>query len=157
MRRNSTDQNYLKLFWLSLWLSVGHVLSALYPLIPPFVGLVFTYVLLHAHQHEKNALSLSLCFLYLSVYDLDKGFFLFSYPLLFIMVYYFLAHKLQATFTCNNCILAVYVVIAYIGHFGVNVFLAYVNNEDFPYFSHYYFYYIAIDSILSFMLFRIAR
>ena len=157
MRRNSTDQNYLKLFWLSLWLIIGHVLSALYPLIPPFVGVVFTYLVLNAHQHEKNALPLVLGFLYLCLYDLNKGFFLFSYPLLFIVVYHFLAHKLQTTFTCNNCILAAYVVMAYLGHFGVNVFLAYLNNEDFPYFSHYYFYYIAIDSILSFMFFRISR
>ena len=157
MRRNSTDQNYLKIFWLSFWLLLGHILSALSPLIPPFVGVVFCYVLLNADEHEKNAIPLMLGFLYLCLYDLNKGFYLFSYLILFVLVHQFVVHKVQSTFTCNNCILAVYVMIAYLGHFVLNLFLAYLDNVPFAYFSNYYFYYIAVDSILSFMLFRITR
>lgn len=157
MRRNSTDQNYLKIFWLSFWLLLGHILSALYPLIPPFVGVIFCYVLLNVDEHEKNAVPLMLGFLYLCLYDLNKGFYLFSYLILFVLVHQFVVHKVQSTFTCNNCILAVYVMIAYLGHFVLNLFLAYLDNDTFAYFSNYYFYYIAVDSILSFMLFRITR
>jgi hypothetical protein len=157
MRRNSTYQNHLTLFWLSLWLLLGHSLSALYPLIPSFVGVVFCYLLLHAQDREKNAIPLLLGFIYVCLYDLNKGFYLFSYVILFILVYQFVVHKVQVTFTCNNCILAVYVSIAYLGHYALNTFLAYLDNETFPYFSSYYFYYIAVDSILSFMFFRIVR
>ncbi len=157
MRRNSAHQNYLKFFWMSGLLLLGLVMSSLYPLIPSFVGVVFCYLIINFHQHEDNSIPLLLSFLYICLYDLTKGFYLFSYVILFAFVYKFAIYKIQNVITCNNCILAAYVVIAYLGHFLLNAFFAYLDNAPFPYFSNYYFYYIAIDSILSFMLFRISR
>ena len=157
MRRNSADQNYLNLFWISGWLLLGLVMSSLYPLIPPFVGVVFCYLVIHFNRREENATALFLGFLYLCVYDLTKGFYLFSYLILFAVFYKFAIYKIQNIITCNNCILAAYVTIAYLGHFFLSAFFAYLDNESFPYFSNYYFYYIAIDSILSFMFFKVTR
>lgn len=157
MRRNSADQNYLTLFWISGWLLAGLVMSSLYPFIPSFVGVVFCYLILNFNRHEENAMPLFLAFLYLCVYDLSKGFYLFSYVILFVIVYKFAIYKIQNVITCDNCILAAYVSIAYLGHFLLNAFFAYLDNETFPYFSNYYFYYIAIDSSLSFMFFRVSR
>jgi len=157
MRRSSVDQNYLKLFWISIGLFLGQVMSSLYPWIPSFVGVVFCYVILHFNRREEQAAPIILAFVYLSLYDINKGFYLFSYIILFALVYRFAIYRLQNFITCNNCILASYVIMAYLGHFLLNVFFAYLDNEPFPYFSNYYFYYIAIDSILAFMLFRIAR
>ena len=157
MRRNSADQNYLNLFWISGWLLLGLVMSSLYPLIPPFVGVVFCYLVIHFNRREGNAMAIFLGFLYLCVYDLTKGFYLFSYLILFAVFYKFAIYKIQNIITCNNCILAAYVTIAYLGHFFLNAFFAYLDNESFPYFSNYYFYYIAIDSILSFMFFKVTR
>ncbi len=157
MRRNSADQNYLNLFWISGWLLFGLVMSSLYPLIPPFVGVVFCYLVIHFNRREENATTIFLGFLYLCLYDLNKGFYLFSYLILFAIFYKFAIYKIQNIITCNNCILAAYVTIAYLGHFFLNAFFAYLDNESFPYFSNYYFYYIAIDSILSFMLFKVTR
>jgi len=157
MRRSSADQNYLKLFLISIALYLGQSMSSLYPLIPSFVGVIFCYVILYFNRHEVHTVSLFLGFTYLSLYDINKGFYLFSYLILFILVYRFAIYRLQNFITCNNCILAIYVTIAYLGHFLLNVFFAYLNNEAFPYFSNYYFYYIAIDSMIAFMLFRITR
>jgi len=157
MRRSSTDQNYLKLLFISTALYLGQIMSSLYPLLPSFIGVIFCYVILHFNRREEHTVPLLLGFVYLSLYDINKGFYLFSYLILFILVYRFAIYRLQNFITCNNCILAIYVIIAYLGHFLLNVFFAYLNNEAFPYFSNYYFYYIAIDSILAFMLFRITR
>jgi len=157
MRRNSTDQNYLNFFWISGWLFCGLVMSSLYPLIPSFAGVIFCYLLIHFNRREDNALPLFLSFLYLCLYDLTKGFYFFSYILVFAIFYKFAIYKIQNVITCNNCILAVYVTIAYLGHFLLNAFFAYLDNESFPYFSNYYFYYIAIDSLVSFMLFKVSR
>ncbi|WP_333803549.1 hypothetical protein [Sulfurospirillum sp.] len=132
-------------------------MSSLYPLIPSFAGVIFCYLLIHFNRREENALSLFLSFLYLCLYDLTKGFYFFSYILVFAIFYKFAIYKIQNVITCNNCILAVYVTIAYLGHFLLNAFFAYLDNESFPYFSNYYFYYIAIDSLVSFMLFKVTR
>jgi len=157
MRRNSAHQNYLTLFWISGWLLSGLVMSSLYPLIPSFVGVVFCYLILNSNRHEENAMPLFLAFFYLCLYDLINGFYLFSYVILFTIIYKFAIYKIQNIITCNNCILAAYVTMAYLGHYLLNAFFAYLDNESFPYFSSVYFYYIAIDSILSFMLFKVTR
>ena len=156
MRRNSAHQNNIALLGLSGWLLFDLVMSSLYPLIPSFVGVIFCYLILNFNRHEENAAPLLLAFLYLCLYDLTKGFYLFSYIILFVIVYKFAIYRIQNVITCNNCILAAYVVIAYLGHYVLNAFFAYLDNETFPYFSNIYFYYIAIDSILSFMLFKVA-
>jgi len=157
MRRNSAHQNYLVTLWISGWLFLSLVMSSLYPLIPSFVGVVFCYLILNFNRHEDNALPLFLSLGYVCLYDLTKGFYLFSYVILFVVVYRFAIYKIQNVITCNNCILAAYVTIAYLGHYFLNAFFAYLDNAPFPYFSNYYFYYILIDSLLSFMLFRISR
>lgn len=157
MQRSSVDKNYLKLFVISLILALGQMLSSLYPLIPSFVGVVFCYLLLEFEHREDRPLPIILGFLYLCMYDSNKGFYLFSYIVLFIIVYRFSIFKIQTYFTCDNCILVVYVAIAYLGHYLLNLFLAFLDNEPFSYFSNFYFYYIFIDSFLALMLFKVTR
>ena len=157
MRRNSTHQNYLRLFSFCLTLLLGQIMSSLYPLIPTFVGVVFCYLILEFHKREEHALPLMLSLAYLLFYDLNKGFYLFSYIILFAVVYKFAIYKMQHMISCNNCILAIYVSIAYLGHYILNCFLAYLANESLPYFSDYYFYYIGVDSLIAFMLFKVER
>lgn len=132
-------------------------MSSLYPLIPTFVGVVFCYLILSFHKREEYATPIMLSFLYLLFFDLNRGFFLFSYTILFTIVYKFAIYKVQNIITCNNCILAVYVFIAYIGHFLLNAFFAYLNNETLPYFSNYYFYYMLVDSLVCFILFKVEK
>jgi hypothetical protein len=136
---------------------LGQMMSSLYPWIPTFAGVVFCYLILSFERREEQPLAIILSFLYLTLYDINKGFYVLSYVMLFIIVYRFAFFKMQTLITCNNCILAAYVIIAYLGHYVLNAFLAYVNNEPVAYFSNFYFYYIAIDAIVSFMLFRVAR
>jgi cell shape-determining protein MreD len=157
MRRNRTHQTYLTLFGLAGILVLCQIMSSLYPWLPTFVGVVFAYLILEFEHREVKAGSIALGFAYLCFYDASKGFYLFSYVILFILVYRFALLKIQTLITCDNCILASYVIVAYIGHYLLNCFLAYLNNETFPYFSNYYFYSIALDSLLSFMLFRVSR
>lgn len=156
MRRNSTDQKYLKLFVFFIIMLLGQVISALYPFMPSFVGLFFCYVLINFEDKEK-IIPLVFAFVYLVFYDINKDFYLFSYLILFLIFYHFAIYKIQNMTTCSNCILAVYVIVAYFGHYTVNFVLAYLENMPLPYFSAHYFYYIAIDALLAFMFFRINR
>lgn len=157
MRRNRTDQESLKLIFLALVVVFGQIMSSLYPWIPPFSGLFFCYILLYFHE-EGRVLPLSLAFAYLIFFDINWGFFIFSYVVLFMVFYHFALAKIRDVTTCANCILATYVVVGYIGHYFLNCLFSYFSNQAFPYFSNHYFYYIAIDSLLAFLLFsRIPR
>ena len=156
MRRNSADQKYLKLFFLSALMVLGQIMSSLYPFIPSFVGLLFCYILLNFHK-EESLLPIFFAFVYLTFYDINRGFYLFSYVILFFLFYRFAVEKIQNMTTCSNCILTTYVFVAYLGHYALNCLFAYLTNMPFPYFSNHYFYYIAFDSIFAFMLFRVSR
>lgn len=156
MRRNSTDKKYLNFFFFSVLIILGQIMSSLYPYIPSFVGLFFCYIILN-FKNENKLLPVFLSFVYLTFYDINRGFYLFSYIILFSIFYQFALNKIQNITTCSNCILATYVFVAYIGHYALNCILAYFFNMPFPYFSNQYFYYIAFDSIVAFMFLRVHR
>jgi len=44
--------------------------------------------------------------------------------------------------------------VAYLGHFIVNSFIAYILNSDGPIFLESYFYYIVIDIVIATILFK---
>lgn len=153
MRRNSTNQNYLRLLFVCLGLVFYQALSSLYPFLPLFVGVFFSYIVIN-FENNKSRLYIYLSFAYLSIYDLDKGFYLFSSIFFVMFFYYFFLEKIRNFIICNSCVIAIYVTVAYLGHFFLNVFIAYVLNQDLPYFSQEYFYYIILDILVSIILFR---
>jgi len=153
MRRSSTEQNYLRFILICLSLVLYQILSSLYTFLPLFVGLFFTYIVIN-FENEDSKIYIYLSFLYLTVYDLDKGFYLFSSSLFLFIFYYLFVDKIRNFFSCNNCIIAIYVVSAYLGHSLLNSFIAYILNQDMPSFSQEYFYYIVLDIILAIVLFK---
>ena len=153
MRRSSTDQNYLRFTLICLSLVVYQIISSLYTYLPLFVGLFFAYIVIN-FENEKNKIYIYLSFAYLTVYDLDKGFYLFSSSLFLILFYYLFVEKIRNFFSCTNCIVAIYVVAAYLGHSLLNSFIAYILNQDMPSFSQGYFYYIVLDVVLAAVIFK---
>ncbi len=153
MRRNSTHTNYLRLSFFALFLVLLQILSNTFLFMPTFVGVFFAYVVINI-QKEEDFFYIVLSFLYLSFYELNKGFFLFSYLFLFIVYYYIFDEKIRNYFKCKNCIIFVYIVIAYVGDFFINILLAYVLNQQFPNFSLEYLYYIAFDYIVAVLFLR---
>ncbi|MDN5377484.1 MAG: hypothetical protein PWQ42_780 [Sulfurospirillum sp.] len=153
MRRSSTDTNYLRLFFLSISFLFLLIMGSLYTWLPSFVGLFFIYVLIN-FEDEKNRLYLYLSFLYLIFYDINRGFYLFSYIFTFLIFYNFFLDKVRNYFSCINCILVMYVLVAYIGHYFMNVFIAYLLNETIIELSKEYIYYILIDMVLASIIFK---
>jgi len=153
MRRSSIDQNYLRFALICLSLVVYQIISSLYTFLPLFVGVFFSYIVIN-FEKEQTRIYIYLSFVYLTIYDLDKGFYLFSSLLFFILFYYLFVEKIRNFFTCSNCIVAIYVAVAYIGHFLLNSLIAYILNQDMPVFSEGYFYYIFLDIVLATVLFK---
>jgi len=153
MRRSSTDKTYIEVTFFSLALVLYQLMTSLYTFLPLFAGLFFCYAIIYA-QDEKKRLYVILALIYLSLYDLNKGFYLFSYLFFFIIFYNLFVDKIRNSFSCNNCILFVYVAAGYLGHYFFNVFIAYILNQDLPVFSQWYLYYIGLDAILVFIFFK---
>ena len=143
MRRSSTDNSYLRLTLFSLFLVFVQILGSLYTFLPLFVGVFFTYIVINL-DNEKNIFYVYLSFIYLSIYDLDKGFYLFSSLLFILLFYYMFVEKIRNSFSCTNCILVIYVVMAYLGHALFNSLIAYILHQDLPVLSEGYFYYIYV-------------
>lgn len=137
----------------ALFLVLLQIISTTFLFMPTFVGLFFTYIVLNI-SNEDNFFYIILSFLYLGFYELSRGFFLFSYVILFILYYYLFDEKIRNYFKCKNCILFIYVVVAYIGHFFINMLIAYILNNKLPGFSFEYFYYIAFDFVVALFVFR---
>lgn len=153
MRRSSINTNYTSVVLFSIFLVFYQIMSSLYLFLPLFVGIFFVYLVLN-YQKEDKAVFVYLSFIYLCLYDLNKGFYLFSSILFFIIFYNLFVEKIKNFFTCSSCILVVYIVGAYIGHYFLNVFIAYLLNQTPPLFSTDYFYYIVVDSILAITIFK---
>jgi len=153
MRRNSTNPNYLKLSFFAILLVLLQIFSNTFLFMPTFVGVFFTYIVINIGKEEKFTYVI-LCFLYLSFYELNKGFFLFSYIILFILYYYLFDERIRNSFKCKNCIIFIYIIVAYIGYFFINSLFAYILNREFPSITSEYIYYIAFDFIASLYVFR---
>ncbi len=153
MRRSSINTDYIKgiLFWVAL--VIYQFLSSLYLFLPLFYGVFFVYAILN-FSNENRLISVYLSLLYLCIYDLNKGFYLFSSLIFFIIFYNLFVEKIENYFTCRSCILVVFVFFAYIGHFFLNLFMAYLLNQTIPVFSFGYLYYIVIDALIAIILFR---
>lgn len=153
MRRSSTDNQYIKISLFSLFLIIYQIMTSIYTFLPLFVGVFFVYIIVSYNDIKKRNY-IYLIFIYLSFYDLNKGFYLFTYILLFFIFYHFFVYKIRSFFSSTNWIIALYVIVAYLGHFVINSLIAYILNTDGPVFLFYYFYYIAIDIILAIILFK---
>lgn len=153
---NSKEQKLdIKILIFAVILVFVQILSSMFQFFPTFVGVFFCYILLNIEKKEKF-IFIVLSFLYLSFYELNKGFFLFSYIILFIIFYYVFSEKIRSYFTCKNCVIFIYVFVAYIGHFFLNELISYILHQQSPNFSLEYLYYIGFDFIIGTVLFRSA-
>jgi hypothetical protein len=153
MRRSSTHQSYLTLFLFAIFFAILLIMGSLYTFLPSFVGLFFIYIIINFDDEEKKPF-VYLCFLYLFSYELNRGFYLFSYLFTFMFFYYFFVERVRNFFSCINCILFVYILVAYIGHYFVNLFISYLLNESITPLSLWYIYYILIDTFFAVIVFK---
>lgn len=153
MRRSSTDKNYLTFFLSIIFFIALLVMGSLYTFLPSFVGVFFTYILIN-YDNEEKKIYVYLAFLYLFAYELNRGFYLFSYLFTFMLFYHFFLEKVKNFFSCINCILFVYILVAYLGHYFMNVFISYLLNENVTPLGAGYIYYILVDMLFAMIIFK---
>jgi len=128
-------------------------MTSIYTFLPLFAGVLFVYIIVN-YDNEKKKNYIYLILIFLCFYDLNKGFYLFSYVLLFFVFYNVFVERIRSFLSCNSCIIVIYVVVAYLGHYVVNLFVSYILNNAAPIFSLDYVYYMVIDSLLAIALFK---
>jgi hypothetical protein len=130
-------------------LIVYQIFASVYTFLSPLAGLFFAFI---AANFKYNSLESYLAFGYLCFFELNQGFYLFSYVFLFVAYYYFVRPRLLAVFDSYVWVVSIAVVFGYVGLFFVNIFFAYLLNAPLPAFHPVYIFYIIIDAVLANML-----
>ena len=147
MQRRIINLEPLTPIFLFCGLVVYESISSLYVYITPLVGIVFLYLVQNIHDKEKTYINLAL-FLYLIFFEIDRGFFVFSSLIYFLIYYNFFHNELVNSVACQNCLKFLIIFLFYIGFYIVNLILSLLFNQDLPIFDITYIIYFVTDFIL---------
>lgn len=158
MQRNRSDIQSVKFFIFCVFLVWYELLSAVYAILPPLIGLFFAYVISLNNQALKKmedyTKSWYLAFLFLVFAEQIHGFELFSSIFAFIFYYYFLHEWLSTNFKLYQGMLIVYVCSAYILIFCVSNIILYIKDQALLQIYKEYLYYMVFESFLALFVFR---
>jgi len=143
MQRSIVNQKPLTLFLYIIVFIIYESLSSVYLFLPPLFAVLF--VLFAKFMDNDNGIGLFLVAFCLIVFEVEKGYLLFSSIIYFALVYKFILPKLVQNFSCNACIKASYVLLAYIGFFIFCAILSKIFMLPMPSISYYIIYYIVIE------------
>lgn len=151
MQRSIPNQKSVKkLFIYTILYIVYESLSTIYPFLPPLFGVLFLLLVNALNKNDTiSVLFISFCLL---VFEADKGYILFSSIIFFLFVYKFILPKIIQNTSCNPCINAFYVLVAYLGFYLINVLIGNIFLLPIPDISYYIVYYIVIEFIVVSLL-----
>jgi len=147
LQRDSSHNRTVVKVATAIGLVCYEALTSVYTFLPPFFGLFFSYLLFFANSKLKFY-EVIYIFLYITVYEIDKGFHLFSFIIFFTIYYNFLANEIKKYLYCKWCLASFYVVGGYLGYYLINCIFSFILNESMPPLGYNYIIYILIDTIL---------
>ncbi len=151
MQRNSLYKTNLKYFIIFLLLVIYESLSSIYLYLTPLYGVAFYFILKNIHKKDYFFPNF-LAFLYISIFEVDKGFIPFSFIIFFIIYYFFILDKVEHFFTKNSYKVFFHISNAYIGYYLINLTLDYLFNYRIPSLDFKYLLYIVTDTLIAIML-----
>lgn len=158
MQRNSSDIQNIKFFIFCIFIVCYELLTVVYAILPPLIGLFFAYVIslnnAALKKMEDYDKSWYLSFLFLIFAEQIHGFELFSSIFAFIFYYYFLHEWLSTNFKLYQGMLIIYVCSAYILIFCISNIILYINDKAMLQICKEYAYYMIFESFLAVFIFR---
>ena len=113
---------------------------------PPLFGVLF---LLFSRALNKNEnIYIYLIVFCLVVFEVDKGYPLFSSTVYFLLIHKFVLPKIKQNFSCTSCINISYILLAYFGFYLFSLLLANIFLLSIPELHYYIIYYIVIEFFL---------
>lgn len=126
--------------------SLYQSLSSVYLLLPPLLGVLFFYFIAALKKEDISALLLVIVLLF--VFEAEKDFLLFSTLVYFTFVYRFVIPRLYVMISCELCLKAILLLLAYLGFLLFSYILNQVLWVEPPSFDWHIFYYIIIEFFL---------
>ena len=118
-------------------------LASIYLLLPPLFGLLFWHYM-HALDQERFSYFI-LIVLMLLLYEVDKGYLLFSSLIYFYLIYQLVLPKLHQYVHCRRCLDLIYVLLAYLGYWLFSLLVHQVFWMPLPSIDWHIIYYIVIE------------
>lgn len=150
MQRNSAYQTaFIGLAYLLVY-AVYVGLSSIYLFLPPLFGILFLYFM-RALEKERMEFLL-LVALMLVLYEVEKGYLLFSSLVFFGLMYRFIVPKLRQYIDCRWCLNLIYVSGAYLGFWLFSVVMSKIFWLEMPAIDWHVILYIVLEFLMAAIL-----
>lgn len=146
MQRSVADKKPLVLLFHVILFLLYIGLSSIYLFLPPLLAILFILF----YDALKNGELVTLFFISLSllIFESEKGYFLFTTIIYFILVSKFVMPSLKQNFSCKSCINFLTVVIIYVGYYLFSLLLSSIFLFPMPTIDYYVVYYILIEFLI---------
>lgn len=144
--RNKAKHIFLPIFGVFAYL-LYTMMSDIYPLLPPFMGVLF--LIFHRHFDEERFYVPTLVVLCLFFYEFDKSLLAGVAPCVFFVVQFFIAQQLESLLLVNVFFILIYVCALYLLYFAGLLLCNVLFKTPMPAVSSVYIYYLVLDCILA--------
>ena len=151
MQRDSIYKKNLKYFIIFILLIIYESISSIYLFFTPLFGVSFYFILTNINKKDY-IFPVILAFIYIFIFEIDKGFIPFSFIIFFIIYYFFIFHKINNFFSEKNYRIFFHIINAYIGYYFVNLILDYLFNFAVPSLNFIYLLYIVSDILIAVLI-----
>ena len=146
MQRSFINQKPLESFLYIIFFIIYESLSSIYLFLPPLLSILF--VLFAKALNKEDSYSVILVAFALVIFEVEKGYILFSSIIYILLILKFIIPKLQQNFNCKSCINFSYTLLAYIGFYLFSLLLANIFLLPIPSIDYYVIYYIVIEFLI---------
>jgi hypothetical protein len=152
MRRDSINYSIVNPSYILFGIAMLYsILSPIFYFTTPLIGLSFYYLSEH-FEDEDNQLENLLIFIYIAFVEINRGLFLFSFLLFFLLFHRLGLSLIKESIVCKWCLPAIYITLGYLGYYLFNLFISNIFNFEAPVISWGHFIFILTDIILAFIL-----
>ena len=150
MQRSFTYNQFIDYFVLFMVYVAYESLSSIYLFLPPLLSIILWYMI--KYIRSDNLVGMIFISLLVIIYEVDKGYILFSVLIYFVIVIYFILPKLEQFIICKSCIRFVIVLLAYVGLYVFSLIFAQAFWLDVPAISATVLYYILVEFFIVSLL-----
>lgn len=152
MRRNSINHIALNPTYILFAIAIvyGSVSSIFYYL-TPLIGLSFYFLAEHFEDEDYYVPNL-LILIYVSYVEINRGLFLFSFFVFFLLFYRLSIRLIRESIHCKWCQPLLYITVGYFGYYLFNLFLAHIFNLETYSIGWGYIVFILTDIMLALIL-----
>ncbi len=158
LQRNNFNYLSLKFWLLAIFLITYEFYTSQYRFLPPLLGVFMQYFLILTFDAKFNLENFDFrwyCVLFFLIFcEQIQGFFLFSSIITFLIYFYFLDDYLRNTIKFRIFLIICANFAGYIGILSVSNLISYMKNVPLSPLSNEYYFYIMIESIFCFFMFK---